>query len=123
MRLRLLLLTLAALLMTACGSGSSGTSAQSAATALSSLPATLEGKFSTAVGSSESDGSPTYFGSLEVEGEEVGIKVSGAVLDAAGIPHADDMPSSGDGKVRATLGSKTEFMGETYYVVSALQRL
>ena len=123
MRLRLFLLALATLLLAACGSGDAGSSTQPTAAALASLPATLEGKFDTVAGSAESDGSPFYLGNLEAGGEDVGIKVSEAVLAAAGITHGDDMPTSGDGKVRVTLSSKVDIMGGTYYMVSEMQRL
>jgi hypothetical protein len=91
----------------------------SSSNALSSLPATLEGVFSLSVEKGEVDEkgvSEANFGTLTVNGVEHLVQVSGAVLSAAALPRVG-------GKVKATLGSRTDQYGAPTYIVTAMEKL
>lgn len=86
---------------------------------LSSLPVTLEGVFSLSVekGPVDEKGvSEANFGTLTVNGVEHLVQVSGAVLSAAAVPRAG-------GKVKATLGSRTDLYGAPTYIITAMEKL
>lgn len=124
MRLMLCIVALSALLLVACGSSSSDPSSASPSPALASLPATLDGAFAAIAGGIEPDGSEYFLGGLSVRGEEVSVKVGKAVVDSVGmLPSDGGLPTTGGAKIRATLDSKNDFLGEPVYVVSAMQRL
>ena len=83
------------------------------------LPATVEGTFSISVEKGDVDDkgiSEVSFGTLTVSGVEHLVQVSGTVLSAAGIPREG-------GKVRATLGSRTDAYGAPTYIITAMERL
>jgi hypothetical protein len=88
---------------------------------LSSLPVTVEGMLVADVGEGDvdEDGGDEYseinFGTLTVGSEEIMVQVSGSVLRSASLPE-------GGGKVRATLGSKSDEYGATYYEITRLER-
>ena len=122
MRLSFFAAVLSALLLVACGSGSSSPDASSSA---GSFPMTMEGEFEGVGGGMEADGTPFYFGGLSIgAGESITVKASEAVFKAAGLmPEAAGLPSSGGAKVRVTLGSQIEFLDQPMYVATAIQRL
>jgi len=83
------------------------------------LPATLDGIFSVSVekGPVDENGvSEANFGVLAVNGVEHLVQVSGPVLSAAKLPREG-------GKVRATLGSRTDVYGAPTYIITAMNRL
>ena len=83
------------------------------------LPVTLEGTLAADVAEGEVDEggySDVNFGTLTVDGEALGVQVSGAVLRSAGL-------QDGTGKVRARLTARTDEYGWPVYTVSELQRL
>jgi hypothetical protein len=86
---------------------------------LATLPVNVEGMLTVDVaeGDVNEEGSSEFnFGTLTVENEDISIQVSGSILQSANLPDEG-------GKVRATLGSKTEQFGETFYTITSLQRL
>jgi len=86
---------------------------------LPSLPVTLEGVFLLSVekGPVDEKGiSEANFGTLTVMGAEYLVQVSGTVLGASGVPRTG-------GKVRATLGSRTDQYGPPSYIITAMERL
>jgi hypothetical protein len=100
-----------------------GTTAGDAGVDLSNLPLTVEGMLVADVGEGDVDEdgdggeySEVNFGTLTVGGEEILVQVSGSVLKAANLPEAE-------GKVRATIGSKSSESGATYYEITDLERL
>jgi hypothetical protein len=83
------------------------------------LPATLEGTFSISVEKGDVDDqgiSEVNFGVLAVNGVEHLVQVSGSMLGAARIPREG-------GKVRATLGSRTDQYGVPTYIITAMEML
>ena len=101
------------LALAACGRGTPERKAPGALT----LPATLEGTFSVSVEKGdvdESGVSELNFGVLVVDGVEHLVQVSGPVLKAAGLPREG-------GRVKATLGSKTDQYGAPTYVITAME--
>lgn len=64
----------------------------------------------------DDDYSEVSFGSLTMGDEEIPVQVSGLVLRSARI-------SPDGGHVRATLSSKSDEYGYTYYQISSLSRL
>lgn len=83
------------------------------------LPATLEGTFSISVEKGDVDDkgvSELNFGVLAVNGVEHLVQVSGPVLSTARLPREG-------GKVRATLGSRTDLYGAPTYIITAMERL
>jgi hypothetical protein len=83
------------------------------------LPATVEGIFFISVEKGDVDDSgisEANFGTLSVNGVEHLVQVSGVVLSAARVPREG-------GKVRATLGSRTDQYGPPTYVITAMERL
>ena len=120
MRVGIFSFALASLLLAACGSKSSESTTPASASAVTTLPVTLEGDLVADVGEGDGDqgGNSEYnFGDLTVNGEKIPIQVSGSVLQSAGF--------SGEtsAKVRATINAKTNEFGPTVYTISALQRL
>jgi hypothetical protein len=86
---------------------------------LSSLPATLEGVFSLSVEKGEVDEkgvSEINFGTLTVNGVEHLVQVSGSVLSVAALPRHG-------GKVKATLGSRTDRYGAPTYIITAMEKV
>ena len=86
--------------------------------ALSSLPVTLEGVLAVSVekGPVDEKGiSEANFGTLTVNGVEHLVQVSGAVLSAAAVPRTG-------GKVKATLGSRTDLYGTPTYIITAMEK-
>ena len=84
-----------------------------------SLPAKIEGRFSISVEKGDVDDkgiSEVNFGTLTVNGVEHLVQVSGTVLNAAKIPREG-------GKVRATLGSRTDAYGAPTYIITAMEKL
>lgn len=122
--IRLLCISILMCLMAACGSRESGPSGESAGGVdLTSLPVTLEGMLAADVGEGDVDEdseggeySEINFGTLTVGSEEILVQVSGDVLRAANLPQAQ-------GQVRATIGSKSDDYGATYYEITTLERL
>ena len=83
------------------------------------LRATVEGAFSISVEKGDVDDkgvSEVNFGTIAVNGVEHLVQVSGRVLSAAGIPREG-------GRVRATLGSRTDEYGAPTYIITAMDRL
>ncbi len=121
---RALVIAALACFFAACSSGDQPASRNTASTVdLSSLPVTVEGLLVADVGEGdvdeEGDGdeySEFNFGTLTVGSEEIPVHVSGSVLRSANLPEAE-------GRVRATIGSKSEEYGHTYYQIISLQRL
>jgi hypothetical protein len=113
-------LSFALLFLAACGNRTPESPADSISTAsLATLPATVEGMLVVDVAEGEVDEEGTSefnFGTLTLGNEDISIQVSGSILQSA------DLSEEG-GKVRATLGSKTEQFGETFYTITSLQRL
>lgn len=109
---------------TGCGSRDPSSSASGASRIdLSNLPVTVEGTLVADVSEGDvedEDGDSEYsefnFGTLTVGGEEIDVLVGGSVLRSAGLPEAQ-------GRVRATIGSKSEDMGFVHYRITALERL
>jgi hypothetical protein len=98
-------------------SGSAGPASSSHT--LATLPVTLDGVFIVSVEKGdvdENDVSEVNFGTLTVAGVDHLVQVSGAVLRASGLPRTG-------GKVRATLGSRTDLYGPPTYIVTAMERL
>jgi len=96
-----------------------GSVQNSSSGALSSLPVTLEGVFSLNVekGPVDEKGvSEANFGALTVNGVDYLVQVSGAVLSAAAVPRTG-------GKVKATLGSRTDQYGPPTYIITAMEKL
>ena len=86
---------------------------------LATLPVTLEGMFVVSVEKGDVDAndiSEANFGTLTVAGVDHLVQVSGAVLGPAGLPRTG-------GKVRATLGSRTDSYGPPTYIITAMERL
>lgn len=83
---------------------------------LASLPATLEGDFET-TNTEGDEGDALSFGVLKVSGAEYLVEIDTALLTAAGFPDDGD-----HGRVRATLGRKSEF-GEDSYVITEISKL
>ena len=85
---------------------------------MTTLPATVEGTFSISVekgGVDDKGLSEVNFGTLAVNGVEHLVQVSGTVLSAARLPREG-------GKVRATLGSRTDQYGAPTYIITAMER-
>ena len=83
------------------------------------LPATVEGTFSISVEKGDVDDkgvSEVNFGALTVNGVEHLVQVSGTLVRAAEIPREG-------GKVRATLGSRTDVYGAPTYIITAMEKL
>lgn len=83
------------------------------------LPTTVEGMFAVSVekGPVDANGiSEANFGTINVNGKEHLVQVTGAVLAASGVPRIG-------GKVKATLASRTDEYGAPTYIVSAMQKL
>jgi hypothetical protein len=83
------------------------------------LPATVEGTFAISVEKGDVDDkdiSEVSFGTLSVNGVEHLVQVSGTLVRAAGIPREG-------GKVRATLGSRTDVYGAPTYIITAMEKL
>lgn len=119
MRATFLIALIASLLVAACGSTVSNPTATSSAASLATLPATVEGDLIAGADEADVDQGSSFeyvFGTLTVGDENIDVLIKPSVLQAAALP--DDM-----GKVRATLGSKTEQFGGPAYVVTALERL
>ncbi len=121
MRLNFISVLLASVMLVACSTGESDSSASSASlqTTLATLPATIEGEL--IAGDDEGDdegGIPEFtFGSITVGEENVDVIIPPEMLASAALP--DNI-----GKVRATLGSVTkEYGGFSYYKVTKLERL
>ena len=84
-----------------------------------SLPATVEGTFSISVEKGDVDDkgiSEVNFGTLAVNGVEHLVQVAGTVMRAAQVPREG-------GKVRATLGSRTDAYGAPTYIITAMEKL
>lgn len=117
------LLVVLACLAAGCSSGDpSGQQPDSTTVDLSSLPVTLEGMLVADIGEGdvdEDEGGGGYsevnFGTLTVGSEEILVQVSGDVLRSANLPEAQ-------GKVRATIGSKSDEYGPTYYQITSIER-
>lgn len=123
--LRTLLLVIAVgVFSVGCGSGGDGASPSSASVVdLSTLPVTLEGMLMADIAEGDVDEddeggeySEFNFGTLTVGSQEILVQVSGELLRSAGLPEAE-------GRVRATLGSKTDEYGVTTYTITALEKL
>jgi hypothetical protein len=118
--MRVLWILLAALFLAACGSGKANPSSAAQSSAVASLPTTVDGDFAIDVEAGDDNvgaNSEYNFGTLTVSGEEIPVVVSGSVLQSAGFS------GGASGKVRATIGSKTDEYGPASYVVTSLQRL
>lgn len=101
-------------------SPSQGSAAPSSSSrTLATLPVTLEGMFVVSVEKGDVDAndiSELNFGTLSVAGVDHLVQVSGGVLGASGLPRTG-------GKVRATLGSRTDLYGPPTYIITAMERL
>jgi hypothetical protein len=119
--IRLSLLAALVCFSAGCGSSDPADSKQADTTVdLSSLPVTVEGRLVADVseGDVDDEGESEYseinFGTLTVGSNEIMVQVSGSVLRSANLPEAG-------GDVRATLGSKSDEHGPTYYEITSLE--
>jgi hypothetical protein len=117
--IRLALLATLVCLCAGCGSSDPADSKQAGNTVdLSNLPVTVKGNLVADVSEGEVDdegGSEFNFGTLTVGSQEIMVQVSGSVLQSANLPEDG-------GNVRATLGSKSDDYGATYYEITSLER-
>lgn len=113
-------LSLLGLLLLGAGSTAASPAAESAAsTASIALPARFEGFLIIEASDGDVDAAGTHennFGTLTVGKREFAVQVSGGLLARAALPAAG-------GKVRATLGSRSDEFGFALYEVTALERL
>ena len=122
LRRTLFIATGCALVVIACGRNEEQTAAGTqtlGSTTMMILPATVEGIFSVSVEKGDVDDkgiSEVNFGTLVVNGVEHLVQVSGTLVSAAGIPREG-------GKVRATLGSRTDVYGVPTYIITAMEKL
>ena len=117
LQLKLIAAASVSVLLLACGSNESPAGG-GVGLVLVSLPATVEGELAADVaeGPTNDEGySEINFGTLTVDGRDIGVQVSGSVLQSVGL-------HDGIGKVRATLTSKTDQYGQTVYTIASLQR-